>query len=214
MILEQAIKTRKSTRSFSGEIPSTDMIMKIVESGVYAPYGGATGIPLTEIRKIFILRQHTAEMTQATELIHQQIRKNSKRINTLITILPFMKKKMGVFANRLKGFSQSGILSLKNAPYLIIIAEKKGFPPVEKQSMAHALENMWLTATSLGLGFQLISAIGTVSNNDKFLKLLGLNKGEYALEGCLVGYSKNSTTKDKEYHIKDFVTWLDSEIKE
>ncbi|MCC8153542.1 MAG: nitroreductase family protein [Tannerellaceae bacterium] len=128
MTLEQAIKSRKSTRSFSGEIPSTDMIMKIVESGVYAPYGGATGIPLTEIRKIFILRQNTAEMTQATEIIHQQIRKNSKRIHTLITILPFMKKKMGVFANRLKGFSQSGIPSLKNAPYLIIIAEKKDSP--------------------------------------------------------------------------------------
>ncbi|MCC8153541.1 MAG: nitroreductase family protein [Tannerellaceae bacterium] len=62
------------------------------------------------------------------------------------------------------------------------------------------MENMWLTATSLGLGFQLISAIGTVSNNDKFLKLLGLNKGEYALEGCLVGYSKK-IQQQKRKHI-------------
>lgn len=209
MTLEQVIKSRKSTRSFSDKIPSTDIILKIVESGVYAPYGGATGIPLTEIRKIFILRQNTVKMSLATNIIHQQIRSNSKRINTLITFLPFMKKKMQVFANRLKGFSKSGIPSLKSAPYLIIIAEKKGFPPVEKQSMAHALENMWLTATSLGVGFQLVSAIGTVSNNDKFLKLLNLNKGEYALEGCLIGYPKSPTTKQKEYTIKEFITWLE-----
>lgn len=209
MTLEQAIKSRKSTRSFSDEVPSADIIMKIVESGVYAPYGGATGIPLTEIRKFFILRQNTIKMSQATEIIYQQIKSNSKRINTLITFLPFMKKKMGVFANRLKGFSKGGIPSLKNAPYLIIIAEKKGFPPVEKQSMAHALENMWLTATSIGISFQLVSAIGTVSNNDKFLKLLGLRNGEYALEGCLVGYPKNPITKEKEYSIEDFVTWLE-----
>ncbi len=44
-----------------------------------------------------------------------------------------------------------------SAPYFIVGAEKKGFPAVEQQFLAHCLENMWLKATALGLGFQLVS---------------------------------------------------------
>ena len=52
MNLEEIIKVRKSTRSFSSEIPSESDINNVVEPAVYAPYEGATGIPLDEIRKI------------------------------------------------------------------------------------------------------------------------------------------------------------------
>lgn len=58
---------------------------------------------------------------------------------------------MGFFAKLLNNINQHGIPGLETAPYYIIIAEKKGFPPVEKQSIAHAMENMWLMARHLGL---------------------------------------------------------------
>jgi nitroreductase len=155
--LAEVIETRISTRSFAAEIPHKEDINEIVRSAVLAPYGGATGIPLSEIRKIFILSQGTKTMEKAREMLLTQVKRNSKKIAVLLLLLPFLRKKMRPFSNRLKAISKNGIPSLKEAAYFVIIAEKKGFPPVEKQSIAHALQNMWLSATAVGLGFQLIS---------------------------------------------------------
>jgi len=52
--LEKIIKARKSTWSFSPEIPKENDISKILESAFYDPYDGTTGIPFNEIRKIYI----------------------------------------------------------------------------------------------------------------------------------------------------------------
>ena len=199
---------RKSTRSFSSEVPSEEDIRNILESAVYAPYGGATGIPLNQIRKLYVFKQNTESMTAIRELIHLRISKNAKRFRILLTLLPFMKKKFNAFSIKLNGMAKSGIPSLNEAPYFIVIAEKKGFPPVEKQSMAHALENMWLTATSLELGFQLISATGTMSGDKDFMNLLGLEKGEYEIEGCAIGYPKKKTERKRELNLNDFTTWI------
>lgn len=207
--LEQIIKLRRSTRNFTKEIPSQESLTKIIESAIYAPYGGATGIPLEELRKVFVFRQDTKSMAKAKEIFLNQIRKNAKKLNRLLIILPFMRKRMHAFSNKLNGFAKGGIPALNNAAYFIVLAEKKGFPPVEKQSMAHAFENMWLMATELELGFQLISATNTLSDNHDFLKLLNLKKGEYALEGCAVGIPKSRTEKIKKFDVERFITWFD-----
>lgn len=206
--LEQIIKERKSTRKFSKEMLPEDLIKKIIEAGVYAPYGGATGIPLREIRKFFVLKQGTEPFDRVRNIILGQIKGNAKKINRLLMFLPFLKKKMGAFANRLNALSKNGIAALDDAPYLIIIAEKKGFPPVEKESMAHAFENMWLTATDLGLGFQLISAFSTVEENEKLLELLRLKEDKYAIGGCAVGYPENPSVRNKSHETEHFITWL------
>ncbi len=46
-----------------------------------------------------------------------------------------------------------GIPGVSTAPYFIIIAELRGIPPAEQESLAHVLENMWLKTTALNLGF-------------------------------------------------------------
>lgn len=74
------------------------------------------------------------------------------------------------------------------APYFIVVAERKGFPPVEQQVLAHCLENIWLKATALGLGFQLVSITAQMADNPAFCTLLGISPGEWALIGCAVGY--------------------------
>ncbi len=206
--LEQIVKSRRSIRSFSKRIPPDGDLMKIIESAVYAPYGGATGIPLEELRKIFVFRQDTESMEKAREILLSQMRKNAKKIDRLLAALPFLKKKMQAFAGKVNGIAKGGVPALNDAAYFIVLTERKGFPPVEKQSMAHAFENMWLTATDLGLGFQLVSATGTLSGNRDFLKLLGLKKGEYALDGCAVGYPKSDTERTKEFNIEKFVTLM------
>lgn len=168
--LEEIIKSRRTARNFTAEIPSEQDIKDIALSAVYAPYGGATGIPLNELRKIFIFKRGTENMEKAERLIIENVRSGSKKISFILRIFPFLRKKMGAFSNRLKMISEKGIPALLDAGYFIVIAEKKGFPPVAKQSMAHALENMWLTATEKGLGFQLVSATGQMAKMKIFLE--------------------------------------------
>jgi nitroreductase len=206
--IEEVIKTRRSIRNFTGDIPPRELVNKIIESGILAPYGGATGMPLHEIRKIFVISTISDKMNIIRDLLLKQININSFKINLIISIFPLLRNKMKPFANRLKTLSRNGIPSLNEAPFYIIVAEKRGFPPIEKQSIAHAMQNMWLTATSLGLGFQLISATGIISKNKTFLKLLGLKKDEYAVDGCLIGYAKNYPP-EKNILLDNHVTWID-----
>jgi nitroreductase len=207
-LLTEAIKSRRSIRSFTTDTPPIDAVKEIIQSAILAPYGGATGIPLKEIRKIFVLSQKSEPMEKAKELLLAQIRKGARKLNIILGLMPFLRKKMKPFSNRLNILSKDGIPGLNEAAYYIIVAEKKGFPPIEKQSIAHALQNMWLTATSLGLAFQLISATGMMSKNKPFMKLLGLPEGEYAIDGCVIGIPREQTEPRKKHNIDDFVTWI------
>lgn len=213
-ILDQIIQSRRSVRNFKSDIPDINIVNTIIKSALHAPYGGATGIPLLDIRKVFVFKQDSKEMNEVVNILQSQLKSNSRKLNLIISLLPFLKKKMKPFANRVKSLSEKGIPSLSTAPYLIIVAEKKGFPPIEKQSIAHALQNMWLTTTSLGLGFQLISAFGSVSKNEAFLKLLDLPKNTYEFDGCVIGYPVKMPSKLKELNLDNFVTWISSENKE
>lgn len=206
--LERILKARQSTRNFAEEFPPEDDVRKILQAGMLAPYGGATGIPLEQIRKLFVFRQQTDGMAQARAILREQLQANAKKLNHMLRFLPFLRKKMGPFASKVRALAHSGIPALSAAPYLVVIAEKRGFPPVEKQSMAHALQNMWLSATDLGLGFQMLSAVSTLTGNERFLRLLNLDKGEYALDGCVFGYPKSVAERDRELDIKPFVTWI------
>ena len=68
---------------------------------------------------------------------------------------PEIRKLAGSFAQRLDAIQKMGrVPGIGTAPYYIVVAERKGYPPVELQSLAHCMENMWLKATALGLGFQ------------------------------------------------------------
>jgi len=206
--LAEVIKSRRSIRNFTTEAPPIEAVKEIIQSAVFAPYGGATGIPLNEIRKIFVFSQHTEPMEKARKMLLSQIKKNARKINTLLMLLPCLRKKMKPFSNRLNALSKNGIASLNEASHFIVVAEKKGFPPIEKQSIAHAMQNMWLTATNLDLGFQLISATGIMSKNRQFLKLLGLSKGEYEIDGCVIGFPQKYPEMTKEINIDDYATWI------
>lgn len=206
---EQVVKSKRSLPNFSSEIPPIDLLNEIVKSCIHAPYAGALGIPLNEVRKIYIFKQGTDSMTTARDILLSEIKKNSKKIYAILKFLPFLRKKIKPFAYRLRVFSPKGIPLLFEAPFFIIIAEKRGFPMVNEESLTHALQNMWLTATNLGLEFQLITAIPHMANNKQFLKLLKLKKGAYALDGCVVGYPYNYAKESKEYEFEKFVTWVE-----
>ena len=205
---EQIIKSRKTVRNFTGEIPSEADINYIAQAAVYAPYGGATGIPFEELRRIVIFKRGTESMKEAERLIIENVKKGHKSISGLIKILPFLKKKMGSFSNRLKMISENGIPALRDGGYFIVIAERKGFPPVAKQSLAHAMENMWLAATEKGLGFQMVSATGQMSKNKKFMNLLKLETCKYDIDGCVVGIASSDISQEKSFDAEKFVNYV------
>jgi len=206
-ILDEVIRSRRTVRSFSGDV-SDETLMKILESGIYAPFGGATGIPLKEARKIFIFRQNSESMKIARDIINSQLKKRYSQIGLLLKLMPFLKKKMQVFANRLKNLSENGIPGLTEGAFYIIIAEKSGFPPVEKQSLSHTMQNIWLTATAYGLGFHLVSVTGMLSKNKQLMKILGLNPGEWALDGCVMGVPGLMPQPGEDRKIENFITWI------
>ncbi|MDR2840459.1 MAG: nitroreductase family protein [Paludibacter sp.] len=205
--LDQIVKDRRSTRNFSKEIPNEEDLMNILKSCIYAPCGGAELSP--EKRKIFVFKQGTENMTKAREIILSQVKKSAKMMNRMLIFLPFLRKKMGTFAKKLKMISENGIPALTDAGYFIVIAEKKGFPPVENQSIAHALENMWLTATDSDIAFQMLTVVGQMSKNDQFMNLLNLKKGDYTLGGCAIGYPQTSVNKPKDFEFEKFIVLMD-----
>ena len=206
--LDSVIRSRRSVRIYSNETPDKEVVKKIVQSAVYAPYSRATGLPYQDIRRIFVFSQNTDAIKVARELLITEMSKISRKVNRLLFLLPFLRKKMGAFANKMKTQSNVGIPSLNEAAYYIIIAEKKGFPLMAKQSISYAMENVWLSATAAGLGFQLISETGILSNNKQFCDLLGLEKGLYQLDGCVIGVPQSSKAELKEFDFDKFVTWL------
>jgi hypothetical protein len=47
---------------------------------------------------------------------------------------------------------------------------------------------MWLKAASLGLGLQLLSITQRLDTNKEFCDLIRIPMGEFAIDGCLIGY--------------------------
>ena len=183
------------------------MIEKIITAGLYGPQGSIAGLSLQETRKIFVFTQGTEKMQAVKNILLATITKNAKRLGILVKYVPFLRTYMGAFAQRLAIIAKQGLPGLDQAPYYIVIAEKKWFPPVEKQSLAHALQNMRLTATDLGLGMQLLSATSLLSKDKDFLNLLGLKKG-YALDACLVGYAAHYPGAKPLVNPDEFTTWI------
>lgn len=208
MTFEQIIKSRCSTRSFTKDPIPIEYVNKIIQSGILAPYANPNGLPYNEIRKVFIFKQNTDSMTLARDILSSQIKRYSGMVQTILKVFPFQRKKFQHFAAKL--ISNSRISALYDAPYFIVVAEKLGFPANQKQSIGHCLQNMWLSATNLGLGFQMIFMTAALSKNKPFMKLLNLKKGEYAIDGCVIGYPIKNTDDRKEHKIDAFVTWIDT----
>ena len=187
------IEKRYSTRQFAESAPELETIIKVAEAGILAPFGSATGFSREEVRKVFILAPKSDGRGKFVEILHGQLLKNSKELSFASIFIPKLKS----FAKLVDGLVKNGIPGLEQGTYVIIIAEKKGFPPVAKQSIAHALQNMWIYATSLLLGFQMLSAIGTLGKNKEIFDLLGLEFAKYELDGCLVGIPADANTNRK-----------------
>jgi nitroreductase len=122
--------------------------------------------------------------------------------------VPGFAKKTANFVKRLDALANSGIRTLQEAWVWIIVAERKGIPPAEAKSIAHVLQNMWLKATELGIGFMLLSMTGMLSAEAAFMAELGLARGEWELDGCLIGLAVHPSVPSAEHLPENAVAWL------
>ena len=178
--LDVIIRARRSVRAFSSTPPSQEAIEAIIQAGLLAPFGALAVAGKPDFRKVFVIRNSSASMEAAANILKNRMAKQADELEKKVGSVPFVQN--------LKRIGQQGVPGVGNAPYFVVVGERKGMPPVAAQSLSYCLQNMWLKATSLGIGLQLISATMQMDSDPDFCRLLGIPVGEYALDGCALGY--------------------------
>jgi nitroreductase len=209
--LDQILAERRSYRVFTAEFPSEDAIRRIIHAGLLAPFAAvAAGDSKDYFRRFFVMKAGSSSLTTAAPLVMAEVKKMAENLHEEMKTNSGMREKAMGFARRLAMITKLGIVpGIGTAPYYIVVAERRGYPPVELQSLAHCLQNMWLKATALGLGFQIVSVTSAMSQNPEFCNLLGIPVGEWELMGCAVGYPKEHLSPSIRPPVENVTRWLD-----
>lgn len=209
--LDRILAERRSHRVFRPDPPSSDEVRRILHAGLLAPFAAASvGSGDDNFRRFFVFRRGSASMNDAIPLVREQVFRMADELDRAMEHDAGLRAKAVMFSHRLSQFRKAGYVpGVGTAPYYIVVAEKRGFPPVELQSLAHCMQNMWLKATALGIGFQLVSATSLLSSDPAFCKILGIPPGEYELMGCAIGYSEDELSPSIRPPVEDVTRWLD-----
>ena len=200
-IIDRIVSNRRSVRVFKNEIPDRELIAQIVEAGRQAPYAGLANRGTNDFRHFFVIAKdspvveklRTACNTIVREKLAAYEQQNNPRMQNMLQAMRMIAEKG---------------LPPWNAPWLVIVAEKKGYPAREGQSLACVLENMWLKTTALGLGMQLVSAINDLENSEVLSEVTGLPVGEYACDACQIGWPDMPAREKPREEPASSVVWL------
>ena len=206
--LDQAILNRRSIRQFSDEIPSENIIEAVIDAGRLAPFAAASSLN-KYARKFIVVSRRNPVLMELAEVVKQHAREAFEELSKQIDAVPELGVKAKTFLGRLEMTMTRGPLGIGSAPYYIVVAEPKGIPDAQMQSIAHCMENMWLKATDLGLGFHLVSITGQMGDNPDFCNLIDLPVGMYKIDGCAIGYPAFELPPRPEYpSISEITTWF------
>jgi nitroreductase len=194
----QVISDRRSVRTFADEVPAREAVEQILAAGLAAPYAAAMAPGSTLDRRFFVLPRGSEALTAAAAAIQAHAAAALAGGD-----LP------APLRARLKPVSEGRLLGVGTAPCYVVVAERGAMMPVQQQSLAHALENMWLMATALGLGMHLVSATTMMGDDPAFCELLELAVGEFALNGCAIGVPSQDSEVRPAPDVAAATTWLD-----
>jgi len=208
--LDQILAQRRSYRMFRPEFPPEDAIRRIIHAGLLAPFAAAAvGNSTDYFRRFFVMKKGSQSMNEASSLAMAEIHRMSESLDEDLKNNPRLRERAIGFARRLAMIKNRGIVpGIGTAPYYIVVAERKGFPPVELQSLAHCMENMWLKATALELGFQLVSITSEMARNPEFCTILGITPGEWELMGCAIGCPQEILSPSIRPPVENVTRWL------
>ncbi len=208
-IFDEIVRSRHSIRAFKEEKPPKEWIEEIIEAGVLAPYAAAAVGDIKDFRRFFVFEKNTKSIKTLALLMENKAADGVQHFESLVAEKPFMKSKFQPFLNRLQMVVDKGVPGVTTAPYFIIVAELRGIPPAEQESLAHVLENMWLKATALDLGFQLISLTSQMAEDEELMKLLDIPLKKFALNGCAIGYPAIIPSATPRPDTKKSTRWMD-----
>lgn len=161
--IEEIIKNRRSVRKFNDKPITDDELSTIVEAGRWAPTGGNCQtvhfLVITNKDVLATLRLRVKEAFSVMELSDDQY----------ISI-----------QNSIKLAKQGNYVYDYNAPVLVVVANRRGYPNAIADS-ACALQNMMLTAESMGIGSCWINQLHWLDENQhirEYLEPLGLGSDE------------------------------------
>jgi nitroreductase len=209
--LDQILAERRSYRMFRQEFPPEDAIRRIIHAGLLAPFAAAAvGNSTDYFRRFFVMKKGSMSMTAAAPLVMAEIHRMSENLHEEMKNNLWLREHAMGFAQRLAMIKKRGVVpGIGTAPYSIVVAERKGYPPVELQSLAHCMENMWLKATALGLGFQMVSITSEMAHNPEFCNILGITTVEWALMGCAIGYPQEMLSPSIRPPVEEVTRWLE-----
>ena len=190
-ILDRIIENRRSVRAFRKDlIPTREMLEGVVHAGLWAPYAAIMVPPGVEFRKFVIVQHHSPAIAKIHALMREQTKAALDAMKDNFAEKP-MPENLKAYVERMGMAVQSGFPGFEDAPSLVVVAEHKAFRQVELKSLPHVVENMWLKATCLGLGLQLMTVIELLSERKEFSEILGMPPNQYSYAGCIVGYPVN-----------------------
>jgi nitroreductase len=200
--LDEIIRSRHSVRVFSQKEPSNETIEEVIQTGLMAPFAAMAVAGRKDFRKVIIMPKASQANVAALEIMKARIG----------SIASEMEKKVGQspFVQNMRRIAEQGIPGVGDAPYFIVVGERKGLPPIAALSICYCMSAMWLKATSLGIGFHLVSTVMQMDSDPEFCRLLGIPCGEYALDGCALGYpAEDSQPSHVDYpDYAESVKWL------
>lgn len=207
-VLDQILAVRRSVRVFKPDIPPREDVDAVIRAGLLAPYSASPG-SRDEFRRFVVVARDNPATAQLDTIVAKRA---SMMVEQMAKVMPSDddSPRLGgkAFAGKLEMIAQHGS-PLGSAPYYIVIAERRGMPPSQLQSIAHCLENMWLKATVLNMGMRLVTITEQMSDNPEFCQLLGIPAGMYQMDGCLLGYPIKPPTQAIRPAVSETTTWLD-----
>jgi len=209
-IFDSIILERRSHREFKEDTVPDDAILEIIQAGLHAPYAEAAISKDKEyFRKFFVIRKDSETMKIMKPFLFHEVGNMATELHKAAARNDEFGEFAEGFIKRLSMIQNMGMVpGVGNAPFFIVIAEKKGFPPIEQASLAHCLENMWLKATALGLGFQLVSITSQMDGIDEFCEIFNLRTGSWGYMGCAIGYPTEQLSQSSRPDVKEVTTWL------
>lgn len=200
--LDDILNSRRTVRAFRPEAPDKAEIEAVIRAGLIAPFGALAVAGRADFRKVIVIPNSSPVSAAVADVMKDRMGHFADELEKKTGLTPFVQN--------LKRVAKQGVGGVGNAPFYIVVGERKGTPPVAAKSLSFCLHNMWLKATSLGIGFQLVSATVQMDGDPEFCRLLGLPCGEYALDGCALGYPAEGYQPPlAEYPAYDkSVTWL------
>jgi nitroreductase len=207
-IFDEIVKSRRSIRDFKQEKPPRESIEAVIRAGMLAPYAALAVRDRKDFRRFFVFENKTQSMRLAIDLMKNKAKERLEKLKKEAAQKPSLRDQVQPFLERLEVAAEKGIRGVGTAPYFIVVAEMKGIPASGQESLAHILENMWLKGTALGLGFHLVSQTSQMEDDEKFTALLGIPVGQFALNGCAVGYPKTIPAATLRPEIEKAVRWL------